>query len=398
MRLVALNEERAVYLPEGEDREVEPRAALNKLLTVRSWKAMLDFLKNEACCSLFAKREDDPLKNGLWKPEELQIDLSGSLKSRIDSDNEIDYLDELTEKDLLSASKDELHEVWIPELLFFRDSYVRYLTIAAYALGTTPPDGLFKFPEITEALDQEYVRDFLSDVSKYAAVALDDESTHKIAGTYFDSIAEDTIFENFGNYPDGINKDGYLLTTYEEWPENPVDSLDSTYYFLIVYERERYSKEEAIRLLCGKLITVDLGTPMYLNPMDFYHYYTDEPDFEINSLFSLNQGFFRPKDDGGFTRWQTALYDTVEDAIYDGRVSLCSVCGTPIITRSTSSRAEFCCESHKTAASKRRRQTAHILYASGTPLEDAVAQIGEDYRTSIERWYAEAQRIAHPAP
>ena len=42
---------------------------------------------------------------------------------------------------------------------------------------------------------------------KYAAVALDDESTHKIAGTYFDSIAEDTIFENFGNYPDGINKD-----------------------------------------------------------------------------------------------------------------------------------------------------------------------------------------------
>ena len=50
MRLVALNEERAVYLPEGEDREVEPRAALNKLLTVRSWKAMLDFLKNEACC------------------------------------------------------------------------------------------------------------------------------------------------------------------------------------------------------------------------------------------------------------------------------------------------------------------------------------------------------------
>ncbi|HJA28003.1 MAG TPA: hypothetical protein IAA15_00305, partial [Candidatus Olsenella pullicola] len=125
---------------------------------------------------------------------------------------------------------------------------------------------------------------------------------------------------------------------------------------------------------------------------------TDEPDFEINSLFSLNQGFFRPKDDGGFTRWQTALYDTVEDAIYDGRVALCPVCGTPIITRSTSSRAEYCCESHKTAASKRRRQTAHILYASGVPLEDAVTQIGEDYRTSIERWYAEAQRIAHPAP
>lgn len=54
----------------------------------------------------------------------------------------------------------------------------------------------------------------------------------------------------------------------------------------------RVDEEEAIRLLCGELISVDLGTPMYLNPMDFYHYYTDEPDFEINSLFSLNQGFF----------------------------------------------------------------------------------------------------------
>ena len=143
MKLVALNEERAVYLPEGEDREVEPRAALNKLLTVHSWKAMLDFLKNEACCSLFAKREDDPLKNGLWTPGKLQIDLTGSLKSRIDSDSEIDYLDELTEKDLLSSSRDKLCEIWIPELLYYRDSYSPYLTIASYALGTTPPDGMF---------------------------------------------------------------------------------------------------------------------------------------------------------------------------------------------------------------------------------------------------------------
>lgn len=398
MKLVALNEERAVYLPEGEDREVEPRAALNKLLTVHSWKAMLDFLKNEACCSLFAKREDDPLKNGLWTPGKLQIDLTGSLKSRIDSDSEIDYLDELTEKDLLSSSRDKLCEIWIPELLYYRDSYSPYLTIASYALGTTPPDGMFSFPNLTDAVDENYVRDFLGNASKYATVALDDRLTHKQTGTYFDSISEDTIFENFGRYPDGLNQDGYLLTTYEELPEGAADPLDSIYSFLIVYERDRYTREEAIRILCGELVTVDLGMPIYLDPGDFYHYYTDEPDLEITSVFSLDQGFARPKDDGGFVRWQEALYDTVENAIYDGRVALCPVCGTPIITRSTSSRAEYCCESHKTAASKRRRQTAHILYASGTPLEDAVAQIGEDYRTSIERWYAEAQRIAHPAP
>ena len=159
MRLVALNEE-AWSISRREKIVRSNLEPPKQAARVHSWKTMLDFLKNEACCSLFAKREDDPLKNGLWTRGRLQIDLTGSLKSRIDSDNEIDYLDELTEKDLLSASKDELHEVWIPELLFFRDSYVRYLTIAAYALGATPPDGLFKFPEIAEAPDQEYVRDF----------------------------------------------------------------------------------------------------------------------------------------------------------------------------------------------------------------------------------------------
>ena len=398
MKLVALNKERAVYLPEGDAREIDPRIALNKLLTVHSWKAMLDFLGNEACCSLFAKREDDPFKNGLWKPGELHVDLAGSLESRIDADSEVDYLDELAEKDLLATGKDEIYEVWIPELLYYRDNYARYLTIAAYALGATPPEGTFKFPEVSEALDKEYIKNFLGDPSKYAAVALDDMKTHKQCGTYFDCISEDSIFENFGRYPDGVNEEGYLLTTYEEWPENPADSLDSTYYFLIVYERERYTRKEAIRLLCGELVTVDLGMPAYLDPGDFYHYYTDEPDIEINSLFSLDQGFFRPKDDGGFTHWQTALFDCVESAIFDGRVTLCPVCGTPILTRSNQSRAEYCCESHKTAASKRRRQTAHILYASGTPLEEAVAQIGNEYRASIERWYAEAEQIAHPAP
>lgn len=394
MRLVALNEERAVYLPEGEDREVEPRAALNKLLTVHSWKAMLDFLKNEACCPLFAKRESDPLKNGLWTPEELQIDLTGSLKSRIDSDNEIDYLDELTEKDLLSASKDELLEVWIPELLFYRDSFFDYLRIAAFAIGCPYPDDLFIFPDIVDVIAAEYIRDFLGDPSRCGCVGIDLSNTHKHDASYYDMLYDDDKFVNYDRYPDGLNNDGYLLTDFDDFSKD----RDGQRYALIVYERSRYAPEEALRLLCGELVTIDLGRIQNVDVGDYYHSYVDEPDPFITSTFSLEQGFSHPRDDGSFLRWQVALFDVVEKAIFDGRIALCPMCGTPIVTRSTLSRTEYCCESHKTAASKRRRQTAHILYASGTPLEDAVAQIGEDYRTSIERWYAEAQRIAHPAP
>ncbi len=394
MRLVALNEERAVYLPEGEDREVEPRAALNKLLTVHSWKAMLDFLKNEACCPLFAKRESDPLKNGLWTPEELQIDLTGSLKSRIDSDNEIDYLDELTERDLLSASKDELLEVWIPELLFYRDSFFDYLRIAAFAIGCPYPDDLFIFPDIVDVIAAEYIRDFLGDPSRYGCVGIDLSNTHKHDASYYDMLYDDDKFVNYDRYPDGLNDDGYLLTDFDDFSKD----RDGQRYALIVYERSRYAPEEALRLLCGELVTIDLGRIQNVDVGDYFHSYVDEPDPFITSTFSLEQGFSHPRDDGSFLRWQVALFDVVEKAIFDGRIALCPMCGTPIVTRSTLSRTEYCCESHKTAASKRRRQTAHILYASGTPLEDAVAQIGEDYRTSIERWYAEAQRIAHPAP
>ena len=394
MRLVALNEERAVYLPEGEDREVEPRAALNKLLTVHSWKAMLDFLKNEACCSLFAKREDAPLKNGLWTPGELQIDLTGSLKSRIDSDNEIDYLDELTEKDLLSANKDELLEIWIPELLFYRDSFFDYLRIAAFAIGCPYPEDLFIFPDISDVIAAEYIRDFLGDTSRYGCVGIDLADTHKHSASYYDMLNDDDKFANNDRYPDGLNDDGYLLTDFDDFSNN----RDGQRYALIVYERSRYAPEEALRLLCGELVTIDLGRIQNVDVGDYYHFYVDEPDPFITSTFSLEQGFSHPRDDGSFLRWQIALFDVVEKAIFDGRIALCPMCGTPIVTRSTLCRTEYCCESHKTAASKRRRQTAHILYASGTPLEDAVAQIGEDYRTSIERWYAEAQRIAHPAP
>lgn len=394
MRLVALNEERAVYLPEGKDREVEPRAALNKLLTVRSWKTMLDFLKNEACCSFFAKREDNPLKNGLWTRGKLQIDLAGSLKSRIDSDNEIDYLDELTEKDLLSASRDELHEVWIPELLFYRDSFFDYLRIAAFAIGCPYPDDLFIFPDISDVIAAEYIRDFFGDPSRYGCVGIDLADTHKHSASYFDMLYDDDKFSNYDRYPDGLNDDGYLLTDFDDFSKD----RDGQRYALIVYERSRYAPEEALRLLCGELVTIDLGRIQNVDVGDYYHHYVDEPDPFITSTFSLEQGFSHPRDDGSFLRWQIALFDVVEKAIFDGRIALCPVCGTPIVTRSTLSRTEYCCESHKTAASKRRRQTAHILYASGIPLEDAVAQIGEDYRTSIERWYAEAQRIAHPAP
>lgn len=171
-------------------------------------------------------------------------------------------------------------------------------------------------------------------------------------------------------------------------------------YVLFYYDSSRHTRDEACRLACGIMTAHTLDDTMQI-PINedgsFRHRYMDEPDYEEPTHFSLQDGFTQPKANDDFMRWQAAIRETVFDAIYDGRVSLCPVCNTPIITKSHQSRVEYCCESHKTIASKRRRERAHLFYASGTPLEEAVNQIGKDYRTSITRWYKEASKFTTPA-
>ena len=418
MRLVALNENIAAYTLDGPDAEPDVRAALNKLMTVRSWKSLIEWLKNDGCNSLFAKREQPTLDSQmeLWGKYEEELlgngeyffdELTGSLRARIDQDAAIDFLDALTVDDLIKQG--EVHESWIPELLSYAEDTRCILTIAAVALGANPPNDLFadfSFNQVDCEFDDDFAQYIDSCYDNYFG-------NHETIATLSFSDAY-RPYSDYGpyscNYPFQYDLEESIEGDFDN--EREMGILGAVYYFgedasgsdqnyvLFHYDSSRYTRDEARRIACGIITahTIDdtLEIPINEN-RPFWHRYIDEPDYEEPTHFSLQEGFTQPKANDDFTRWQVAIRETVFDAIYDGRVSLCPVCGTPIITKSHQSRVEYCCESHKTIASKRRREQAHLLCASGTPLEEAVSQIGEDYRASIIRWYKEASKFTTPA-
>ncbi|MBR3316911.1 MAG: hypothetical protein IKG21_03685 [Atopobiaceae bacterium] len=416
MRFVALSESVAAFVPTGPNREADPGAALNKLMTVNSWRVLIDFLKHEGCNDLFAKREEKPLhtqtefevdgKTYRNDREFYYADLAGSLKARIDKDASIDYLDALTRDDLLAQG--DVYELYIPELLSWREDMSCFLVLATISRGADIPEGMFE--------------DFSFDMYEWDK---DDDFDEWLDG-YFDSY-----FGAHGPIRGMSMKMGYWPVTdcgpfWYEGPfnerfgdsyqedckeERAVGILGGTTYLgedasgedmdfhVIFYDSSRYSKDEACRMFSGLTVAniIDETAQRPVNDGPFYHHYLDEPDFEQRTHFDLNGGYRHPKYDDSFERWQLALVDVAEDAVFNNRVTLCPICGTPIVTKSDYSRIEYCCESHKTIASKRRRQRAHQLYQMGIPIEDAVTEIGTAYRSSVEKWYREASAFVNPA-
>ena len=153
--------------------------------------------------------------------------------------------------------------------------------------------------------------------------------------------------------------------------------------------------------MCGTMVTHVAGDPDLVpiteEERPFQHKYVGEPPVEPFPSFTIEHGFKHQKRDTGFKRWQNVVQEVAEAAIYDGRVTLCPICNTPIITKSDKSRTEFCCLSHKTIASKRRRNRAHQLYQMGVTIEDAIIEIGVEYADSVRKWYQEAKEFATPA-
>lgn len=418
MKLAALNETIAAFIPEGPEVEADPRAALNKLMTVKSWRQLIEFLKGEGCNDLFAKREAVPLVdrfNGDPDDDEDRYyydDLSGSLKSRIDKDDSIDYLDDLSKTDLLQQG--DVYELYIPELLSYSDDISNLLTLAAVALGANPPADLvtdFDFSQVECEFDETFFPAFdkmIDDLfGEHGPVAMMDlNRCYWPESEYGPYLSEDAPFE-VKLFKDELKKyqwerdEGVIACRAYFGKDHNGKDQD---YDIFIYDTSRYSHADAIRMLCGMVVAHTQGDTTLLPTFGwederiFQHEYLDEPDYQVGIRFSLDNGFEHPiVDEYGFKRWQLAVQETAEAAIFDGRVALCPICDTPIITKSHQSRIEYCCESHKTIASKRRRERAHQLYQMGVPIGDAVMEIGPGYRTSIKKWYAEAEAFANPA-
>lgn len=418
MKFVALNENIAAFVPGGINWDADPRAALNKLMTVNSWRLLIEFLKNEGCNDLFAKREAEPLvdranhdgdgERDRFSHEDYHFgELTGSLKARIDKDDTIDYLDVLTRDDLLAQG--DVYELYIPELLSYASDIACLLTLAAVALGAQPPDDLvsdFTFEQVECDFDETFMPrvDEMIDrlFGKHGPVAIMDLNMRYWPESDYGPYMNDApiTYEMFSSVLEDFKREreaGVMACRSYFGPDHNGEDQD---YDLFFYDMSRYSREEAIRMLCAMVVVHTAGdttlTPAYEEDTPFHHAYADEPELDGYPQFSLDEGFRHPKANSDFKRWQLAVQEVAEAAIYDGRVTLCPICGTPIITKSDKSRIEYCCESHKTVASKRRRQRAHQLYQMGVSVEEAKAEIGEAYSISVEKWYCEAAGYAHP--
>jgi hypothetical protein len=86
------------------------------------------------------------------------------------------------------------------------------------------------------------------------------------------------------------------------------------------------------------------------------------------------------------------VLEYVRQMIVSRRVGICPNCGGPV-DKTESSRRLYCSRSCVSEAKERRRMAAYSLQSSGVPLSDAVSQIGQEYRGSVERWYEESASI-----
>ena len=92
--------------------------------------------------------------------------------------------------------------------------------------------------------------------------------------------------------------------------------------------------------------------------------------------------------DEGATIFQ-AIAQAVRKILLDDNAILCEVCSRPVLTHKDRGTPSKVCHvgSCKTTASARRKTRVEQLAASGVPVEDAVSELGGQYRQSIERWY-----------
>lgn len=90
------------------------------------------------------------------------------------------------------------------------------------------------------------------------------------------------------------------------------------------------------------------------------------------------------------------MYRQAANLAADNSVKLCPYCGKPLLSdKSRGNEAMYCSRTCNTKASAQRRETAYALAASGVPLEEAIARIGNRYEQSIRRWYHEAKELLH---
>ena len=195
------------------------------------------------------------------------------------------------------------------------------------------------------------------------------------------------------------------IAAYQAFNKSPIQTPHYSEYF---GDAECRRLEGAAASVLGKvdgkhLTTHDL-TAAFLLPGDWSDRDIAANIFTsfMNTLFEdtdmsgcIGNAFKVRFDEGGFAVAENRnpvqeFYYQIAKIAEDKSVGLCPVCGSPVLRgRSRGNSALLCSKSCKTTASKERREDAIKYAASGMPVDDAIALIGERYEASVRKWYEE---------
>lgn len=420
MELLALNKQWAVYSPVGEKGKLDAFSALQELLLVKNYQQLVKYLAEQTCNDSFLVSSDTDFADSfdreerVWRRRAADIKLQGNLSRSIDQFPSVDYLDELVASDLKGS---KVYQLDLTELMDFQDVMRRFLTIAAIALGSEAPDGIFVDIPSEDIFDEQWIRDNVHcDPGTLHTIGFN----QKIAGFRRKGILNedllDTVFNStsgysrhqlviddskeYGKYTDGypfsVDHVIYSYSEYYQPSEEERDPYDYEYYLTISF-LDNVTPERARLLLAGRTVEAVLNSWLDLaEQRDFVVPYFPDMDYD-RYKFVPGKGFVKRKVVEP-PWWVTDLYDEAIDLILEGKVSLCPVCGSPVLIKDFRGRKSklVCSDSCKTRASNQRRETAYQCAASGIPLEEAISRIGEEYARSVRKWYAEAQAFTAP--
>ncbi|MBQ9003666.1 MAG: hypothetical protein IJ087_17620 [Eggerthellaceae bacterium] len=424
MKLLAVNKTWAVYDNADAGEGFDPFEALRDLLKVGSYRQLIPFLQKHTCTNAFADSVRDyktTFKNYRrvrWGRVH-KIHLQGDLERAINAHPDIDYLDELTASDLAGRSTNELA---LHELAYFQKVMRQFLTLAAVASGSPAPANLFFEVPTSGIFDWEWREKKLpfdpDEARSFAIMASDipvDDNGFFSADAFMErgmifsyieaydgesSAYTETAVKRFaprGRKRGPVCTDGVVYGWYE--PQNsesdPVFAhAHSTADCLAVTAPKGVSEADAKRMFAGRILEtlVNIGINERLYELTYpvhgdntYERYA----YDAKSGVLYERVEERPK------AWFEEMYDLAVELALDGKVSLCPVCGSPVPVRDLRGRKprEVCSDTCKTVASNQRRATAMKMAMEGTPIEEAIAEIGEEYESSIRRWYSQTTAI-----
>lgn len=415
MELLALNKQWAVYSPEEDRNELDSFSALQDLLSIKTYQQLIRFLIERTCNEAFLTSSDTDFADSfnrnerIWRRNAMDIDLQGNLSRAIDQFPSVDYLDELTASDLKDHG---VYQLDLTEVMDFQDIMRRFLTVAAVALGAEAPVGLFIEIPSEDILGADWIRDnvhcepgdlktigFNQKVAGFKRKGLLDE---ELMDSVFNStngysrhqlVIDDS--KEYGKYTDGFpfSIDGVIYEYSEYYPPSDAehDKYDYQYYLTVSF-LDNVTVSRARMLLAGRIVEAVLNSWLNLAEQNEFEVpYHPEIDYD-RYKFIPGKGFVERKVVEPLW-WVVDLYDEAINLIIEGKVSLCPVCGSPVLIKDFRGRKSklVCSDSCKTKASNQRRETAYQCAASGIPVEEAIARIGEEYEGSVRKWYAEAQ-------